>query len=372
MRGATRTLRVVALLGSVVHMTVLNRPATRQQSRRVSTAMAVWFLFCLFSLLALAVFDLQVWATIVVVGGLGLAAVPALRPSSPTHLDRTDLAVVAAAYLGVVFLFRMAFTVFTTDNVLGLFLCFAAGMLLGVVGPVVYQVWGRNRGLRSLGLGTHELRPTLAMGLTLAAAQFAVTFLGYSMPAPAQWVPLLGMSLVVGLFEAIFFRGFVQGRLEASFGPVPAVAGAALLYGAYHVGYGMGVSELWFLLALGVVYAVAYRLTTNVLILWPLLTPIGAFFNNLRTGDINLPWESLLGFADVAILMAAAIWLAHRRELKQLQPDAGCSCLSSRRWASQIAAAMRRATSAKPSSDAQGRSMSPASRLLKNAPIGRE
>jgi CAAX protease family protein len=315
--GAAGTLRVVSLLGSVVCMSVLDRPATRPKTRRVPTATTVWFLFCLVSLLALAVVDLEVWAAVVVIAGVALACVPALRPRVDPDVDLIDPAAVIGGYVGVVVLFRVAFTVFTTDNVLGLFLCFAAGMLLGVVGPVFYTVWGRRRPMQSLGLGTHQLRPTLAMGLVLAAAQFGVTFLGYSMPAPGQWVPLLGMSLVVGLFEAVFFRGFVQGRLEESFGAAPAVAGAAVLYGAYHVGYGMGVSELWFLLALGVVYAVAYRLTTNVLILWPLLTPMGAFFNNLGNGDIDLPWASLLGFADVALLMAAAIWFAHRRERTQ-------------------------------------------------------
>lgn len=298
-------------------MSVLDRPATRKPVRGASTAASVWFLFCLLSLLALAVVDLQVWAAIIIVAGLGLAAVPALRPRSRPQVDLVDLAAITGAYVGVVVLFRVAFTVFTTDNVLGLFLCFAAGLLLGVAGPVLYQVWGRRRPLATLGLTMHELGPTVAMGLALAAAQFAVTFLGYSMPAPAQWVPLLGMSLVVGLFEAVFFRGFVQGRLEASFGTVPAVAGAAALYGLYHVGYGMGLSDLWFLLALGVVYAIAYRLTTNVLILWPLLTPMGGFFNNLQSGEIDLPWNSLLGFADVAVVMAAVIWLAHRRERRQ-------------------------------------------------------
>lgn len=68
------------------------------------------------------------------------------------------------------------------------------------------------------------------------------------------------------------------------------------------------------------VYAEAYRLTTNILILWPLLTPVGAFFNNLEGGNIDLPWASLMGFADVALLMAAAIWVAHRHERKQLRP----------------------------------------------------
>jgi hypothetical protein len=98
------------------------------------------------------------------------------------------------------------------------------------------------------------------------------------------------------------------------------VAGAAVLYAGYHVGYGMGVSEMWFLLGLGVLYAVVYRLTTNVLIVWPLLTPLGAFFNNVDAGDIELPWASLAGFADIAAVMAASLWLA-RRHIRRTQRD---------------------------------------------------
>ncbi len=293
------------------------RPVTARDGVR-----AAWFAYCVLALLLLAVVDLQLWAGIVIVGAAALATVPGLRPSASHTVDRTDLLVVAALYVAVVAAFRLAFGVFTTDNVLGLFLSFAAGMLLGVVGPVVYQVWVRGRDLRSLGIGLHQWRATVAMGLVLAAVQFAVTMVGYSMPDAEQWVPLLGMSLVVGLFEAVFFRGFVQGRLEASFGPVAAVAGAAVLYAAYHVGYGMGLDEMWFLLGLGVLYAVIYRLTTNILILWPLLTPLGAFFNNLDNGDIELPWASLLGFADVAMLMLAALWLARRRiRRRDARPD---------------------------------------------------
>jgi membrane protease YdiL (CAAX protease family) len=130
------------------------------------------------------------------------------------------------------------------------------------------------------------------------------------------WVPLLVMSLVVGAFEAVFFRGFVQGRLEASFGAGPAVIGAAILYSLYHVGYGMGGEEMVFLFGLGVVYATAYRLVTNVLVLWPLLTPLGAFYNNVDAGDIDLPWASIAGFVDVAVLMALAIWLTDRRAVR--------------------------------------------------------
>ena len=100
------------------------------------------------------------------------------------------------------------------------------------------------------------------------------------------------------------------------------MAGAAVLYSLYHVGYGMGFEEMWFLLGLGVVYAVVFRLVGNVLVLWPLLTPLGAFFNNLEAGDMESPWASITWFADVGTIMAAAVWVAHRRIRKRRTPIA--------------------------------------------------
>jgi hypothetical protein len=95
------------------------------------------------------------------------------------------------------------------------------------------------------------------------------------------------------------------------------VAGAAVLYGLYHVGYGMGLDEIGFLIGLGVVYAVVFRLVGNVLVLWPLLTPVGSFFNNLEAGDIELPWASIAGFADVLVVMVVVIWFARRHIRKR-------------------------------------------------------
>jgi membrane protease YdiL (CAAX protease family) len=122
------------------------------------------------------------------------------------------------------------------------------------------------------------------------------------------------MALTVGLFEAVFFRGFIQNRLEAAFGLIPAVAIAATLYGLYHVGYGMGWQEIGFLAGLGVVYAVAFRLASSIFVLWPLLTPLGSLFSQVSSGDIVLPMEAILGFADVLGLMIATIWFARRHE----------------------------------------------------------
>lgn len=194
---------------------------------------------------------------------------------------------------------------------LGLFLCFGTGLVLGVAGPIFYTA-RRGRPLSDLGLGLENWKPAVVLGLILTSIQFAITLFGYALPAPVDWVPLLVMSLTVGAFETVFFRGFVQVRLGASLGQAPGIAIAAALYAAYHVGYGMSAEGMVFLFGLGVVYAIAFAVVRNVLVLWPLLTPLGSFFNNLNSGDIELPWEAILGFADVLGLMVASIVLGQR------------------------------------------------------------
>jgi uncharacterized protein len=204
----------------------------------------------------------------------------------------------------------------------GLFLCYAGGLILGVVGPVIYTVWMRGRPLADLGLTTRNWQQAIGLGLVLGVIQFCLTLYGYDLPAPVDWVPLLTMSLMVGLFEAIFFRGFIQTRLSASLGPVPGVVTAAALYALYHVGYGMGMGEMAFLFALGLVYGIAYACVNNVLVLWPLLIPVGSFYNNLQSSEISLPWAAIAGFVDVMAIMATAIWLAYRRERRAVEPSA--------------------------------------------------
>jgi membrane protease YdiL (CAAX protease family) len=285
----------------------------------------VWIGFVVVALCALEVLNLTVYGVVVPAAAMVLWLVTRHRSSAVSRepVDGADLVAVGVFYVGVVALFGLAFEGFGTGRVAGLFLSFAAGLIVGVAGPIVYTVWHRRRPLRTLGLTVERLPATIALGLVFAAVQFALTLWRYDLPATQEWVPLLVMSLVVGGFEAVFFRGFIQGRLEASFGTGPAVAGGAALYALYHVAYGMAASEILFLLGLGVVYGIAYGLVGNVLVLWPLLTPLGGFFANLEAGDIELPWASIAGFVDVAAVMIAVIWVAHRHEQRQLRDCAG-------------------------------------------------
>ena len=93
--------------------------------------------------------------------------------------------------------------------------------------------------------------------------------------AASSLLPLAALSLTIGFFEAVSWRGWVLLRLEEAFGIVPAILLGSLLYAAYHVGYAMPTSEIAFLFLVGVMYAVAFRLTRSVFILWPLFQPMG-------------------------------------------------------------------------------------------------
>lgn len=97
------------------------------------------------------------------------------------------------------------------------------------------------------------------------------TLANITLPPFMELFPLVVMSLTVGLFEAIFFRGWIQLRFEKAFDPIPAIPIAAASYALYHVGYGMTSSEMWFLFLLGIEFAIAFRVTRNILVLWPLV-----------------------------------------------------------------------------------------------------
>jgi len=283
----------------------------------------LWSSWVVAALLLLSVVQSWVYAVLVATSALALALLPGTVTRRPSRAQPGDLAAIVVLYIAVVGLMRLAFVGFGTDHVAGLFLSFAAALLLGVAGPVYYTVWRRGLPLSRLGLRRDGLRTAALLALLFGGVQFALTLWGYDLPAPVDWVPLLVMALVVGIFESVFFRGFVQTVLEERFGPVIGVAAAALLYGAYHVGYGMGGPEIVFLAGLGVVYAVAFAIARNLIVLWPLLTPLGSFFANVEAGDIELPWASIAGFVDVFALMAVVLWLAarHIRRAAQRAPE---------------------------------------------------
>jgi membrane protease YdiL (CAAX protease family) len=207
----------------------------------------------------------------------------------------------------------LAFQVFTIQRVAANFITFGPVTLagLGVAIPIFYTVLVRRRPLADLGVTTHYLFASLILGALLGWDTFRNTIGLLDVAWTQAVVPIATMALVVGLFEAIFFRGWLQLRFEAAFGVVPGLILGALGYSFYHLGYGMSPAEMLFLFGLGLVFGAVFRVTRNVFVLWPFYTPIGGLYTNLREG-LTIPFEATYGFLITLGLMVICIVIGAR------------------------------------------------------------
>ena len=229
------------------------------------------------------------------------------------------------AFISTIFVIAgmvLAFQIFTTDRVAANFITFGPITLagLGVAVPIFYTVLVRHRSLADVGVTTMQLLPSLVLSLVLGWDTYRNTISTLNATWTQELVPLITMVLAVGLFEAIFFRGWLQLRFEAAFGLVPGLLLAALCYSLYHLGYGMDANEMFFLFGLGIVFGAVFRLTKSIFILWPFYTPVGGLYTNLSEG-LTLPFAATYGFLITIGLMALVIILAQVLRRRQVEAE---------------------------------------------------
>lgn len=226
-----------------------------------------------------------------------------------------DLAVVAVSWLLVVGSLYTA-TVIVGQDIWGgmaYFILYAVlgATLFGVGIPLYWMIVVRRRPLADLGLTTRYLTLCIVLQLVFALLQYFSTLAKTQMPSFEQLLPLLALALAIGFFEALFWRGWVLLRLEEAFGIIPAILLGSALYAAYHIGYAMPANEMVFLFFIGIMFAVIFRLTKNILILWPIFQPMGQLVTLIRD-KLVLPPLAALGFVEALILMLVLVWLANR------------------------------------------------------------
>lgn len=94
---------------------------------------------------------------------------------------------------------------------------------------------------------------------------------------PMGVIPLI----MTTFFEEFLFRGFFQNKFEKDFGALPAILVSGLMFSLYHLGYPgfRTFGEILLLFAVGVGFAVAYKLSGNNLIV--------AYFVNLPNAFVT-------------------------------------------------------------------------------------
>jgi membrane protease YdiL (CAAX protease family) len=184
-------------------------------------------------------------------------------------------------------------------------------LVFGLGLPIIWMTVVRRRPIEDLGITRRRLGRSLVLQAVLSGVVYATTLRSFSLLAVDALIPLVALALTIGFFEAVFWRGWVLLRLEESFGFLPAVALGSLLYALYHVGYAMPLEEMAFLFLVGILFAVTFRLTNSVFILWPVFQPIGQLLTLVRD-QLALPLLAAVGFGEVLVVMLVVVWLAAR------------------------------------------------------------
>ena len=186
-------------------------------------------------------------------------------------------------------------------------------LILNVLLPVWWIAYHRRQPLSELGITTKRWLSSLLIGIGLAGL-LAIRL--WQVAAGIDWLPHLLFN-VTCFWEPFFVYGWLQLRFERAFGIVPSIILAGLSLAVYHVGT-YSPDGLIMLLLAGLLYAVVFRITSNLLVMWPLAFSIGSSMGTLM-GGMQFTWNQVSIWSIILLLQISAIgytwWRQNRRKL---------------------------------------------------------
>jgi len=186
---------------------------------------------------------------------------------------------------------------------------------LNVLFPVWWIAHHRKQPLSELGITTRRWLPSLLIGAALAV--FSSRGL-WEMVAGVDWLPHLLFNAVI-LWEPFFVFSWLQLRFDRAFGIVPGVLLAGLSFAAYHVGT-FPPSGLIVLLISGLFFAAIFRLTSNLLTLWPLVWSVSSSMGTLM-GGMQFTWNQVAIWSVILLIQLTFIGYTWQKQNKRLRPE---------------------------------------------------
>lgn len=186
--------------------------------------------------------------------------------------------------------------------------------LLGTVGvctvlPLYWIVIYKRKNLSALGITNKKIIISLIISLLLGIFFFIDYYNNFQIDKTIIPAIILG---IYSLWEVIFVFGWLQIRFEEAFGIIPSIILAGFCFCLYHFGYGwFDFSDLANLLIVGTFMAMVFRLTKNILILWPFFWPICAL-RGFKMGEFTPGLNEAISSMLFLILIIVAIIIAFR------------------------------------------------------------
>jgi len=182
-----------------------------------------------------------------------------------------------------------------------------------VIFPVWWIVWYRGQPLSELGITKKHWAPSLVISILLFLFFLSGLWKNYGSNGSLPAILVFGL---VSLWEPFFVYGWLQLRFDRAFGIIPGMALAGICIGVYHIGTDPAGTVLMFIM-LGIVFAAIFRLTSSLLILWPLVWGAATAFSMLQGGRI-FGWDDALFMALILAIQAGFIFYAWKRVGRKL------------------------------------------------------
>jgi membrane protease YdiL (CAAX protease family) len=192
----------------------------------------------------------------------------------------------------------------------------------GFAVPIYYTLFVERNPLSELGITRRRWVVSLVVNIVLAAL-FALIFAseaaetGQTIALTPAMLGAIFYIMVSGIFEMLFFYGFLQLRFERGLGVIPAIILAAVLYSLHHAGFQPEFGKLFLV---GVMFMTVFRYTRNLLILYPFYWGVGACWDVLvqfGAAPEQLRWTNALVVLGLMVVAGAYF---HRRATCLISP----------------------------------------------------
>ena len=174
-------------------------------------------------------------------------------------------------------------------------------LVLNVLLPIWWVAYHRRQPLSELGITTKRWLSSLLIGIGLAGFS---SFRLWQMAAGTNVLPHL-LCNAACFWEPFFVYGWLQLRFDRAFGIVPGIILTGISFTAYHVGTYSPADLPMFLFA-GLLYAIVFRITSNLLIIWPLAFSIGSSMGTLM-GGMQFTWNQVYIWSIILLFQLCII-----------------------------------------------------------------
>ena len=181
---------------------------------------------------------------------------------------------------------------------------------LNVLFPVWWVACRRKQPLSELGITAKWWELSLLINIVLTAVSW---FPLRQIAAGTDWFPHILYNAVI-LWEPFFTFSWLQMRFDRSFGIIPGVLLAGLCFAAYHTGT-YPPAMLIILFVVGVIYAAIFRLTANILIVWPFAWSAASSIGTLM-GEMLFAWKQVAIWSVFLLIQLSFIgYICWRRSI---------------------------------------------------------